>query len=231
VLTRLAAAAVLALAACSSSSPAPAPADVAVAVPVVAIHGYYDCAQPNPVETPWAFLAGALPAPLLPVAFYECDEGGHRVGSFTTDDSIDDVAAAVVAWLEDTVGPSRPVDLVGHSMGGLVARVVAASDRVTIRNVVTLSTPHDGFPPGHPFLAACGPAAQCRDMTQGSPFLAALGDPGGEWWAMGSRSCDSVPLASAIAVPDAHPRAFECIGHLDYLLTDEVLAAVLGVLR
>jgi pimeloyl-ACP methyl ester carboxylesterase len=71
--------------------------------------------------------------------------------------------------------PGRRVDVLAHSMGGLVLRRVLADDpRLgrSIRTVVTLGTPHRGTPvsrmPPHP--------PEVRQMTRGSAFLERLPD-------------------------------------------------------
>lgn len=67
------------------------------------------------------------------------------------------------------------VDLVGHSMGGLVARACAAnarrsaSDDLRIAHLVTLGTPHRGMGFWVFTWGECG-----LDMRPGSPFLAWL---------------------------------------------------------
>jgi pimeloyl-ACP methyl ester carboxylesterase len=83
--------------------------------------------------------------------------------------------AALATSLINAGAPS--VDLVGYSMGGLIARSAAASNPGAVRRVVTVASPHAGTQ-----LAGLGaflgnstncPTA-CQQMAPGSDFLAAL---------------------------------------------------------
>jgi triacylglycerol lipase len=67
------------------------------------------------------------------------------------------------------------VDLVGHSMGGLVIRAYLAGNaqEARVRRVVTLGTPHAGSK-----LAVFAPGLAAREMVPGSPFLEALNGSG-----------------------------------------------------
>lgn len=62
------------------------------------------------------------------------------------------------------------VALVGHSMGGLVARAyLARRGSARLARLVTLGSPHHGS-----WLARLGPGANAREMRPGSAFLADL---------------------------------------------------------
>ena len=66
---------------------------------------------------------------------------------------------------------SDQVDLVGHSMGGLVIRAYLTEDsaRAKIRRVVTLGSPHGGSK-----LAVLGLGQAAKEMIPGSAFLQSL---------------------------------------------------------
>ncbi len=66
---------------------------------------------------------------------------------------------------------SEKVDLVGHSMGGLVIRSYLADSFATtkVRRVVTLGSPHGGSK-----LAVLGPGMATKEMIPGSSFLQTL---------------------------------------------------------
>jgi pimeloyl-ACP methyl ester carboxylesterase len=70
---------------------------------------------------------------------------------------------------------STSVDLVGHSMGGLVIRAFVAqtSNPSVVRTIVTLGTPHAGSK-----LAVFAVGKVRRDLLPGSPFLASLNAQG-----------------------------------------------------
>jgi pimeloyl-ACP methyl ester carboxylesterase len=66
---------------------------------------------------------------------------------------------------------SSQVDLVGHSMGGLVIRAYLARTQTEgrVRRVVTLGSPHAGSK-----MAVFGVGAAARELVPGSPFLKSL---------------------------------------------------------
>ncbi|MGC4114578.1 MAG: alpha/beta fold hydrolase [Myxococcales bacterium] len=99
------------------------------------------------------------------------------------------------------------VDLVCHSLGGLVARTMLANGGAAkVRSVATLGSPHFGVTWKLPLLGGCGP-----QMKEGNPFLAALAKP------------VPMPLLSLFSTHDniVHPpkaSSVESIGGADHLL-------------
>lgn len=87
--------------------------------------------------------------------------------------SIPDYAQMLAEEIENTLAEtgSEQVDLVGHSMGGLVIRSYLAGDgaRRKVRKVVTLGSPHAGSK-----LAAFGVGWASKEMLPGSHFLESL---------------------------------------------------------
>lgn len=90
-----------------------------------------------------------------------------------------DIAARAIAerFPGSAAGVSAPVDVVGISMGGLVARAFAmecgagrSRPRVDVQRLFTLATPHRGAPIARRF----GVDKAARDMRPGSAFLATL---------------------------------------------------------
>lgn len=91
------------------------------------------------------------------VGYYEgdvnCDES---IGQFTNEAPIQDIAKELAIFI-DSRDDQRPVDVVAHSMGGLVTRVAllgaahgwwpeeVGKHELNVSNVVTLSTPHQGL--------------------------------------------------------------------------------------
>ena len=84
---------------------------------------------------------------------------------------MEELAAQVAEFAEERFGPFAAMDVVGFSMGGLVARYyvqkLGGADRV--RRLITLASPHHGT-----LLAWCIPNPGCRQMRPGSAFLREL---------------------------------------------------------
>jgi triacylglycerol esterase/lipase EstA (alpha/beta hydrolase family) len=132
------------------------------------------------------------------------------------------------------------VDVVGHSLGGLVATYLLKSlDRGRrVRKVVTLGTPHNGTPAA--LLGALLFGAFSRaiwQMIPGSPLLreiAALPVPdGSELIALDSDADGLVPTRFARPAPAPNlARAELCgLGHIDLLLSPLAFQAVRGALQ
>jgi triacylglycerol lipase len=91
--------------------------------------------------------------------------------------SIDDYVGQVRQRIEDicVATGAGQVILVGHSMGGLVARAyLRAHGTARVAKLITLGTPHHGSR-----LAKFGPGLNARQMEPDSDWLATLNRPGG----------------------------------------------------
>lgn len=215
-------------------------------VPVVFVHGFYNDTCPSGLN-----VTSAMFGPLLDltvtgwtgdldvVSYYACDQGGSRIGSDTVNTPIQTIAAQLAAYIFATYSSrGQEVDIVAHSMGGLVARaaieytashVSGFPPYLLVKRVVTFSTPFAGVGPATinavPGLAGTYQAAQ---VLAGSSFLqsferagAAPAGNGPDWLTIGSSGgCDLVPGASAVALAGA---AFQvlytgCWSHVQYLL-------------
>lgn len=123
---------------------------------------------------------------------------------------IRDSACRVYDLLENEVEGPRLIDLVGHSMGGLVATYLlkCLDQGRRIRRVVTLGTPHAGVP----LARFPGPAWLCtsvRQMRPGSAFLTLLARlplPEGSQMVSVAGGCDRLVPPEATQLPD-------CAGH------------------
>jgi hypothetical protein len=128
----------------------------------------------------------------------------------------------------------RRVDLVGHSMGGLIIRYALAQVErnhprfaryLLVEDAVTLGTPHAGAG-----LALVCRWRQCKEMRPGSRLLRWLrrrgAHPDGrgrtDWTTIGSHSDFIVPAASAVAMNSDHRLKYRQsnvrqVGHSAYL--------------
>lgn len=116
----------------------------------------------------------------------------------TTETSIDELGQRLAQHLTASPGP---VDLVGHSMGGLVVQAaLTVLPDATVRRVVALGTPFAGLPSA----VGCD-VRQCVEMQPGSAWLAASRARG---WrvdlAVGSEADQDVPVSSALSVDAPH---------------------------
>ncbi len=147
-------------------------------------------------------------------------------------------------------------DLIGHSRGGLIARMLASGDTAPlVRRVITLNTPHDGVLPMDRLrelftVAGLDPdewkIALSRDLERGSAALQTLvarerrfadrRPPAlaiGTTWREGVPAAlaghdGAVPLRSQLAFPGAHTRVFRLGPSADRL--SEVWGSELGAL-
>jgi pimeloyl-ACP methyl ester carboxylesterase len=124
------------------------------------------------------------------------------------------------------------VDLVGHSMGGLIARYAVAQVQrghadfppsLRVEDVVTLGTPHGGSG----WASWCWWSDQCNEIEPGSSFqnwLAAnaknpQGTNGTDWTTMGSYDDGLVSEGSAVQMSSTHKVNYlgsMNLGHSDY---------------
>ncbi|WP_433325590.1 hypothetical protein [Spirillospora sp. CA-294931] len=112
----------------------------------------------------------------------------------------------------------RAVDVVGHSMGGLVAAAAVAGVReygggawppfLKVRDVVTLGTPFGG-------VTCSSERVQCRDLRAGSGFLRWLaahqnpqGRGGTDWTLVGAHDDRRVGIRSALGGRARHKVAY-----------------------
>jgi pimeloyl-ACP methyl ester carboxylesterase len=126
---------------------------------------------------------------------------------------IQDVARDLALYIDATyTSQGKPVDIVAHSMGGLITRVALLGSaqgwegfpsKLNVEDVVTLSTPHQGVsnPTAHGDI-------QWSQMAPGSDFMnrlhqagSGLGDAwatGTDWSLIGSTEDATVSYASGI---------------------------------
>lgn len=133
---------------------------------------------------------------------------------------------------------TREVDLVGISMGGIVARALAAGmfgPRVNVRRVFTLASPHAGAK-----LAACvKPDRAARQLAPGSALLAELdaAERGYELacyalthdWLVGARHAS--PRGESVRWVGAEGAAERALAHFSVIYDTRVLVDIARRLR
>ena len=137
-------------------------------------------AAPVPLARPVLVLAGYRAWSVMPrtvASWLRCMTGARpdRFASLAYPWSTDFPAiVARAAALAESRWSGEEIDVVGVSMGGLVARAAAAGiglpHSLRIRRLFTLGTPHQGAK----LAALIAPDAAARDMRPGSAFLARL---------------------------------------------------------
>ena len=87
------------------------------------------------------------------------------------DAPLEDLAQQVADFVDRRLAQQQPFDMVGFSMGGLIARYYAQrlGGRNRVQRLVTVSAPHQGTA-----LALLSARAGVRQMRPGSAFLQAL---------------------------------------------------------
>ena len=144
-------------------------------------------------------------------------------------------AARRLGWFVDEVRAhtgAAQVDLIGHSMGGVVARyylALAGGDGVA-KNLVTLGSPHHGTD-----LSAVALGHANRELIHGSKLLGRLaGAPPPtktRVTVIASRADALVPGARQAPVPGAETVMFDDLGHVALLTSRRVADLVIDRLR
>jgi len=176
---------------------------------------------------------GANRSGFLPLRAYLRLHGHRRQLAFDyrSAGSIERLAVQLKRALDAGVGGGR-IDLVAHSMGGLVARcylqLLGGARRVD--RLVTLGTPHHGT-----HAATFIPSPLVRQLLPGSPFLRDLNEqppPDGLEITsiVAGRDLLIQPVESA-RCPFGESVHFEDFGHLELLFRPEVFAEVAARLR
>jgi pimeloyl-ACP methyl ester carboxylesterase len=173
--------------------------------------------------------------------FFLLAERLHRAGlgpligfEYWTLGSIAAASDALAAFVELLCAESgaEQVDLVGHSMGGVVARHFAAlgGGAARVKHLVTLGSPHRGTPA---FRLGVGRAN--RELRQGSELLAGLEragiPPGVAMTVIWSRADSLVWHPRQATVDGAEEIVYDDLGHLGMLASRRVAAEVAARLR
>jgi pimeloyl-ACP methyl ester carboxylesterase len=182
--------------------------------PVIVLHGY---AMNRANFVPLAYrLARAGLGPIFGFEYWTLGRvaaGARQLGWF-----IDEVREATGA---------AQVDVIGHSMGGVVGRyyVALAHGDGIVRNLVTLGSPHAGTD-----LSAVGIGHPARELLLGSALLARLAaappPSSTRVTAIWSRADALVPGAWQTPLPGAEVIVYDDLGHVALLGSRRVAAEI-----
>ncbi len=180
---------------------------------VIFIHGYGDAncdaywstAKQHFGKTGWT-------GTMVTYGYYAADRFCTRVyPSGTTDTSIKEVGKDLAWYIYDYSRWGKKVDVVAHSMGGLIIRSALTEVHkktaeyppyLFVEDVVTLGTPHNG-------ALWCCTTKQAWEMKAGSDFLKGLAarpgsEMGTDWTNIGSLDDNVVKGESATAMIGQH---------------------------
>lgn len=183
--------------------------------PVIVLHGY---AMNRANFLPLAFRISR--AGLGPVFGFEYWTLGRTAA-----------AARRLGWFIDEVRVatgSEQVDVIGHSMGGMVGRYfvsLAGGDGV-VRHLITIGSPHSGTE-----VSRLGIGRPMRELVLGSPLLTRLAAAPPpvktRITVVWSRGDALVPGARQLAVPGAETVMFDDLGHVALLTSRRVARTVI----
>ena len=238
--------------------------------PIIFVHGHKAAPSPG-VDLPvlpklLAQKAAAEGRHLIPVGYYVKDVNGPSIqksgkagatfssgkqnGGNTNATDIRHLAYQLAWWIHDNYSSKGlPVDLVGHSMGGLITRSMLYgfnTDKsyppvLLIEDSVTVSTPHLGLAVTTTTGVGCTATTslQCTQMGDGSSYIKELkakgrgprGTGGTDWTAIGATKSD---VASAKVLTDMgadHVVVLAKSAHTDYFKVASSIELILAAIR
>ncbi|MCU1369225.1 MAG: hypothetical protein JWO77_419 [Ilumatobacteraceae bacterium] len=208
---------------------------------VIFVHGWSALGAGNDCNGNFGSLKTALrnqgfTGAMVTIGYYDsdknCDVNLRSWGDVDNSTSWKDLSKVFSKYVYETYTKKGiAVDLVGHSMGGLITRgaIQGAQGReagfsapLNVEDSVTLAAPFQGaawFSTGCLFGQCSGLKPGAADikwlLTNGAP----QGVNGTDWTAFGSTNDDTVPDASALAigVPAARKVLYTNLEHSDYM--------------
>jgi triacylglycerol lipase len=189
--------------------------------PVLLVHGFAS------TKSCWLPLARTLRARGVTV------DALNYVPLGTSVEQLAELLADKVATLLAETGVDK-IDLVGHSLGGVVIAQAFAAGRLTgqVDTVVTIAAPFGGSP----WAALLPLGATVRSLRDGSPLLrrlAAAPVPHGVRWVAFKSTLDAI-VPGGRALPsqaDVETVTVDDVGHVGLLMSGEVVARIVDVLR
>ncbi len=153
--------------------------------------------------------------------------------NYASTGSIEGMALGLKRRLDEEVRGGR-IDIVAHSMGGLVSRVYVQmlGGHRRVDRLITLGTPHHGT-----WASTYIPTRLVSQFHPEGAFIRQLNalpaPPGvrGHFFVGGQDGIILPPLSAASPWPDAETRVFDTLGHLDLALAPSALAAMTERLR
>ncbi len=208
---------------------------------VIFIHGYSALGAGTNCNSAFGSLESSLRADgftgtFVTIGFYDsdtnCDLNLRSIdSSISNSSSWKTLSKAFSRYVHDTYTANAvTVDVVGHSMGGLIARGAVQgsaagesgfSGPLLVEDAVTLAAPHAGAA-WYSSLCFWGQCSQLKPGAGDLDWLATVPDPQGiggtDWTVLGSTADDVVPDSSALAmgVPDARKVRYTDLEHSDY---------------
>ncbi|WP_433462940.1 esterase/lipase family protein [Spirillospora sp. CA-128828] len=184
--------------------------------PVYLIKGYRQKVTDTGCASKWSSAVSAMrgwgwTGRFHRVGYYSTDNPKNcvRIAKGSNDTSIKDLGRKLAQNIyKNYSSKGQTVDIVAHSMGGLVARAAIAGyarrepgwpPKLLIQDVVTLGTPHKGAV----LPTFCTSGRQCREMSGTSSFLSWLGpqvpqaDGGTDWTLLATDRDEAVNSSSA----------------------------------
>jgi hypothetical protein len=215
--------------------------------PVLLVHGYNPTSNSTDCGGDFNQMISELrgqgfTGPMVRVGFYSgdvnCDVNLRSYGSFGNSSSWREIAKALSQYIA-RVYPGQAVDVVGYSMGGLIARgAVHGSQRgeagfaraIDVEDVVTLGTPHNGAA-WYSNLCLFGQCATLKPGASDLNWLNLNGNPqdanGTEFTVVGSNGDWVVPTSSALFMTTPIKVTYCCTPHTgggNYMHTSAVIA-------
>jgi hypothetical protein len=208
---------------------------------IIFVHGYSAFGEGNDCNGNFGSLKTSLrnngfTGAMVTVGFYDsdrnCDVNLRNWGSIDNSTSWKELSKVFSKYVYETYSKKGiPVDLVGHSMGGLIVRGAVQgaqakeggfSQPLNVEDAVTFAAPFQG---AAWFSQGClwGQCSQLKPGAGDIKWLLTNGAPqdadGVDWTAFGSTNDDTVPDESALAinVPAARKVLYTNLEHSQYM--------------